>query len=62
LLFGEQEFDHLGGARQTAGMRRENPVGAAFHVASISASRVHLGPSLELKPTWIMVTFHRADK
>src|SRR5690242_8980630 len=38
LPFGEQEFDHLGGARQTAGMRREDPVGAALHVASISAS------------------------
>ena len=62
LLFGEQEFDHLGGARQTAGMRRENPVGATLHVISISVSRVHLGPSLGPKPTRIMVTFRRADK
>ncbi|HEV2099803.1 MAG TPA: hypothetical protein VGR45_12875, partial [Stellaceae bacterium] len=49
LPFGEQEFDHLAGARQTAGMSRENPIGAAFHVASISASRVNLSPSLGVK-------------
>jgi hypothetical protein len=40
LLFGEQEFDHLGGAWQTTGMGRENPFGTAFHVGSISTSRV----------------------
>ena len=31
LLFGEQQFDHLGGARQAAGVGGENPIGAAFH-------------------------------
>ena len=31
LQFSEQQFDHLGGARQTAGVGGENPIGAAFH-------------------------------
>jgi hypothetical protein len=35
-------------------MRRENPVGTAFHSASISTSRVYLGPSLGPKPKRIM--------
>jgi hypothetical protein len=36
LLFGEQKLDHLGGTRQTASMGGKNPVGAAFHIVSIS--------------------------
>ena len=54
LLFGEQELDHLGGARQAAGMRRENPVGAAFHARSISTCRVDLGPppSQDRRASW----------
>ena len=44
FLLGKQEFDHLGGARQAAGMGRENPVGAALHMASISTSPGPLGP------------------
>jgi len=35
-LFGKQKLDHLGGPRKAAGMRSENPLGAAFHVVAIS--------------------------
>jgi len=42
-------------------MRRENPVGAAFHVASISGSGVHLGPSLGQKPTRIDILIEYAS-
>ena len=57
LLFGEQELDHLGGARQAAGMRRENPVGTAFHATSISTSRVRFGPVLV--PDWRSTAHNR---
>src|SRR6202045_5449165 len=50
LLLGEQELDHLGGTRQAAGMRGENPFVTAFHATAISTCLVRFGPVLV--PDW----------
>src|SRR6202022_3275316 len=42
LLLGEQELDHLGGTRQAAGMRGENPFVTAFHATAIRQSALVL--------------------
>ena len=57
LLLGEQELDHLGGTRQAAGMRGENPFLTAFHATAISTCLVRFGPVLV--PDWRSTAHNR---
>jgi hypothetical protein len=48
-LFGQQQFDHVGGARQAAGVGSKNSVRAAFHGAFLPIS------SAAYRAVWFLV-------